>query len=83
MEISKRQIFFFERLVDTIHQAASDKEYKKTKYWWNTMGKNIMYNIAPGKGYDTGLMTEKAFNSDESEWTSEHVFSNVKMFNVF
>ena len=41
-----------------------------------------MYNIAPGKGYDTGLMTEKAFNSDESEWTSEHVFSNVKMFNV-
>ena len=59
MEISDRQIFFMSRLVDTIHQAISDEEYEKNKYYWNTIGKNIMYNIAPGKGYDTGLMTEK------------------------
>ena len=82
MEISDRQIYFMSRLVDTIHQAISDEEYEKNKYYWNTIGKNIMYNIAPGKGYDTGLMTEKAFHSDISELTAEHVFSNVKMFNV-
>ncbi len=82
MEISERQIFFMSRLVETIHQATSDEEYEKNKYYWNTIGKNILYNIAPGKGYDTGLITTSAYHSDKSEWTSEHVFSNVKMFNV-
>ena len=70
------------RLVEVIHQATSDKKYEENKCWWNTIGKNILYNIARGKGYDTGLITLAATKVDKSKRTSEHVFSNVNMFNV-
>ena len=56
-----------------------DKYYDKHRTFWNTLGKNFLYNISTGVGCDTGLISENALKTGNV--TDEHVYSNVKMFN--
>ena len=77
--ITDRQEFFMKRLMSTFMEASEDKYYEKNRTYWNTIGKNFLYNISTGVGCDTGLISEKA--SQTGNITDEHVYSNVKMFN--
>jgi len=77
--ITDRQEFFMKRLISTFKEYAEDKYYEKHRTYWNTIGKNMLYNISTGVGCDTGLISEKALKTGSV--TDEHVYSNVKMFN--
>ena len=74
--ITDRQEFFMKRLISTFKEAAEDKYYDKHRTFWNTLGKNFLYNISTGVGCDTGLISENALKTGNV--TDEHVYSNVK-----